>query len=105
MALALRCVPAQRATRAYVCPTPSSVAISRRASRAVAVGACAASRRDVLATTSLLALAGGAAGTPAARAEPGSDSMFDFTVEQYGEAVAMSRFRNEVVVVVNVASE
>jgi hypothetical protein len=38
-------------------------------------------------------------------AGPETQSVYSFTVQQYGKNVAMSQYRNEVLVIVNVASE
>jgi glutathione peroxidase-family protein len=40
-----------------------------------------------------------------ASAQAADASVCDFTVEQYGKRVPMSKFRGEVLVIVNVASE
>lgn len=58
-----------------------------------------ATRRDVLvaAPVSGLALASPAAASDA--------SIYDFSVQQYGEIVDMSKYKGQVLVIVNVASE
>lgn len=57
-------------------------------------------RRDYLLTAGVSGVLG--AGAPANAA---GNSVYDFTVQQYGEDVSMSRYSNEVIVIVNVASE
>lgn len=102
--MALRSAPPRRAEHAVANAEHGARSGVRRERRAAAKVACAASRRDVLATTGLLALPGAAAAPGSALADAGG-SIYDYTVQQYGEDVAMSRYRNDVLVVVNVASE
>lgn len=62
-------------------------------------GICWASRRDLLIAASVA----GVVLPPVASAEP--SSIYDFSVQQYGESVDMSKYTGQVVVIVNVASE
>lgn len=71
--------------------------VVRRSS--VRAQAGAHSRRDML-----WASTAGSMFSPAS-AQAADASVCDFTVEQYGKRVPMSKFRGEVLVIVNVASE
>ena len=64
------------------------------------VCASAHSRRDALLSATVLA-------APAFSAAPAAaaTSLFDFTVQQYGQDVELSRYRGKSLVIVNVASE
>jgi hypothetical protein len=71
---------------------------SVRAARHSSVLACRANSRRHL----LLASTASCITLPTQAAD---GSIYDFTVEQYGERVPMSKYRGDVLVIVNVASE
>lgn len=77
---------------------PSVRRVHARSNRAQ-IGICRASRRDLL----IAAPAAGVILPPVASAEP--SSIYDFSVKQYGETVDMLKYKGQVVVIVNVASE
>lgn len=88
---------------------PSGVA--RRASRRATVLACAASgdgigRRSMLAAGTASLVLG--SHLPAGGASAGPDpagSIYDLTALQFGKPVSLSKYRGQVLVVVNIASE
>lgn len=76
--------------------------VGSRSSRARNAVCGAFGRRELLLT---VPTAGLVSQVHPAAAAPDSVSMYDFTVQQYGTDVGMSKYKGKVLVVVNVASE
>lgn len=76
--------------------------VAYRSSRGCNAVCGALRRRELLVSVPTAGLVSQA---PPAAASPDGVSTYDFTVEQYGADVGMSKYKGQVLVVVNVASE